>query len=61
MKEITLKEYLEKVRQVVAAEEMGITQARVSQLKTTNADVRIVLKRGKFDHWYEIKRRGKAA
>lgn len=61
MKEITLQEWLKTIKQMDAAKLMGISDGGLSQMKKSGRDVRIVLQRGQFDHWYEIKRRGKAA
>lgn len=61
MKELKLQEWLKTLAQKDAAKLMGVTDGAVSQMKNSNRDIRIALVRGKYDHWYEIKRNGRAA
>ena len=61
MKEITLEKWLETKKQKDAAALMGISDAALSKMKYSTRDIRIALDRGKFDHWVEVKRRGKTA
>jgi len=61
MKEITLQEWLKTLKQKDAAKYMGVTDGAITQMKTSGRDIRIVLNRGVYDHWFEIKRRGRVA